>query len=124
MQITIKGHQVEVTPALHEYALGKFERLTRHFVHIGPAEIADRAEIDEADLQLVGGGCVHRGCGECQGRRRGGHQKFFHVQLQLNVTSGIAYRSGTKTTPSEAGATEPALPRAREMMTRTITVAR
>ena len=31
MQITIKGHQVEVTPALHEYALGKFERLTRHF---------------------------------------------------------------------------------------------
>ena len=31
MQITIKGHQVEVTPALHVHALGKFERLTRHF---------------------------------------------------------------------------------------------
>ena len=31
MQITVKGHQVDVTPALHEYATSKFERVTRHF---------------------------------------------------------------------------------------------
>jgi len=34
MQITIKGHQVDVTPALHEYATTKFERVTRHFDHL------------------------------------------------------------------------------------------
>ena len=31
------------------------QRLARQFVLIGPAEVADRAEIDEPDLQLVGG---------------------------------------------------------------------
>jgi putative sigma-54 modulation protein len=34
MQITILGHQVDVTPALHDYATGKFERVTRHFDHL------------------------------------------------------------------------------------------
>jgi putative sigma-54 modulation protein len=34
MQIVVKGHQVEVTHALHEYAVGKFERVTRHFDHL------------------------------------------------------------------------------------------
>ncbi|MEO5622819.1 MAG: ribosome-associated translation inhibitor RaiA [Dokdonella sp.] len=34
MQITVKGHQVDVTPALHDYAAGKFERITRHFDHL------------------------------------------------------------------------------------------
>jgi putative sigma-54 modulation protein len=34
MQITIKGHQVDVTPALHDYATSKFERVTRHFDHL------------------------------------------------------------------------------------------
>jgi putative sigma-54 modulation protein len=29
MQINVKGHQVEVTVALHDYAVGKFERVTR-----------------------------------------------------------------------------------------------
>ena len=34
MQIVVKGHQVEVTNALHDYAVGKFERVTRHFDHL------------------------------------------------------------------------------------------
>lgn len=31
MQITVKGHQVEVTPALRDYANAKFEKALRHF---------------------------------------------------------------------------------------------
>lgn len=31
MQIQVTGHQVEVTPALREYAVGKVERLARLF---------------------------------------------------------------------------------------------
>ena len=34
MQINVKGHQVDVTPALNDYAKGKFERVTRHFDHL------------------------------------------------------------------------------------------
>ena len=34
MQIIIKGHQVDITPALHDYATAKFERITRHFDHV------------------------------------------------------------------------------------------
>ncbi|HJT97675.1 MAG TPA: ribosome-associated translation inhibitor RaiA [Rhodanobacteraceae bacterium] len=34
MQITIQGHQVDVTPALRDYAKNKFERITRHFDHL------------------------------------------------------------------------------------------
>src|ERR1044072_1240208 len=34
MQITIQGHQVDVTPALREYATSKLERVGRHFAHL------------------------------------------------------------------------------------------
>ena len=34
MQITIQSHQVDVTPALRDYATGKFDRVTRHFDHL------------------------------------------------------------------------------------------
>src|SRR5690606_2758860 len=34
MQITIKGHQIDVTPALRQHAEAKLERLTRHFDHL------------------------------------------------------------------------------------------
>ena len=34
MQINVKGHQVDVTPALHDYATSKFDRVTRHFDHL------------------------------------------------------------------------------------------
>ena len=34
MQIQVSGHQVAVTPALREYATGKFNRIVRHFDHL------------------------------------------------------------------------------------------
>jgi putative sigma-54 modulation protein len=34
MQIHVSGHQVVVTPALHDYVSGKFERIVRHFEHL------------------------------------------------------------------------------------------
>lgn len=58
MQITVKGHQVDVTPALHDYAAGKFERITRHFDHLhelsivlGIEKVLHKAE---ATMQLSG----------------------------------------------------------------------
>ncbi|MFI4969143.1 MAG: ribosome hibernation-promoting factor, HPF/YfiA family [Lysobacterales bacterium] len=58
MQITIKGHQVEVTPALHDYAAAKFERITHHFdqlhelsIVLGVEKLLHKAE---ATLQLSG----------------------------------------------------------------------
>ena len=39
MQIIIKGHQVEVTAALREYATAKFDRVARHFDHLHDASI-------------------------------------------------------------------------------------
>lgn len=34
MQIQVSGHQVAVTPALRDYATGKFNRIVRHFEHL------------------------------------------------------------------------------------------
>ena len=39
MQITISGHHVEVTPALREYVLTKFDRLQRHSEHITNTDV-------------------------------------------------------------------------------------
>ncbi len=39
MQITISGHHVEVTPALREYVITKFDRLQRHFDQITNTEV-------------------------------------------------------------------------------------
>ena len=39
MQITISGHHVEVTPALKDYVLAKFERLQRHFDQITNTDV-------------------------------------------------------------------------------------
>jgi putative sigma-54 modulation protein len=39
MQINISGHHVEVTPALREYVLTKFDRLQRHFDQITKTEV-------------------------------------------------------------------------------------
>ena len=58
MQITVKGHQVDVTPALHDYAKSKFERVTRHFDHLhelnvvlGVEKLLHKAE---ATMQFAG----------------------------------------------------------------------
>ena len=34
MQLSISGHHIDVTDALHDYVTSKFDRLTRHFDHI------------------------------------------------------------------------------------------
>ena len=58
MQINVKGHQVEVTAALRDYAAGKFERVTRVFdqlhdvtVVLGIEKLLHKAEVT---MQLSG----------------------------------------------------------------------
>ncbi|MBU0602942.1 MAG: ribosome-associated translation inhibitor RaiA [Gammaproteobacteria bacterium] len=34
MNLTITGHHLEVTPAIHEYVEAKLERVIRHFDHV------------------------------------------------------------------------------------------
>ncbi len=58
MQINVKGHRVEVTNALHEYAVAKFERVTRVFdqlhdvsVVLGVEKLLHKAEVT---MQLSG----------------------------------------------------------------------
>ncbi|MGA9343014.1 MAG: ribosome-associated translation inhibitor RaiA [Rhodanobacteraceae bacterium] len=58
MQIHVKGHQIDVTPALHNYVTSKFERLSRHFDHVielnivlGVEKLLHKAE---ATVQLSG----------------------------------------------------------------------
>lgn len=34
MNLNITGHHVEVTPAIHDYATGKLDRVIRHFDHV------------------------------------------------------------------------------------------
>ncbi len=47
------------------------QRLAGELMLIGPAEIADRAEVNEADFQLVGGG----GCTDAPGKQKAGSQR-------------------------------------------------
>jgi putative sigma-54 modulation protein len=58
MQITIQGHQVDVTAALNDYVTKKFERVARHFddlrevsVVLSVEKVLQRAE---ATLQFSG----------------------------------------------------------------------
>jgi putative sigma-54 modulation protein len=39
MQINISGHHIDVTPALRDYVLNKFDRLQRHFDNITTSEV-------------------------------------------------------------------------------------
>ena len=39
MRINISGHHVEVTAALKDYVLNKFDRLQRHFDHITNTDV-------------------------------------------------------------------------------------
>lgn len=34
MNLTLTGHQLDVTPAIRAYVTGKLERITRHFDHV------------------------------------------------------------------------------------------
>ena len=59
MQINLTGHHVEVTDALRDYVVGKFERLERHFGHISNVHVIlnveKLAQIAEATLHVNGG---------------------------------------------------------------------
>lgn len=59
MQINLTGHHVEVTEALRDYVINKFERLERHFDHIGNVyvilTVEKLAHIAEATLNVNGG---------------------------------------------------------------------
>ena len=114
-----------------------YERLTRVVVLVGPAEVADRAKVDEPDLQLVGGrGAARDAPGKQQ--RSGGREKCFPHRQSPNSRGepnsgnaaphrgrpeGETQRSGTNTVPSAAGAVEPPV-RVRDSSTSTMTVAR
>ncbi len=58
MRIETHGHEIEVTPALRDYVVGKFERLSRHFDQ--PLEIRVQLNLDkphhrvEATLKISG----------------------------------------------------------------------
>ncbi|MHC2703024.1 hypothetical protein ACVMHZ_006187 [Bradyrhizobium liaoningense] len=64
------GHVFEVG-GLDLVAQFLHQRLTTEVVLIGPAEVSDRTHIDEADLQLVGGG----GCTDIPGKQKPGSQR-------------------------------------------------
>lgn len=59
MQINLTGHHVEVTDALRDYVISKFERLERHFDHISNVHVIlnveKLAQIAEATLHVSGG---------------------------------------------------------------------
>jgi putative sigma-54 modulation protein len=39
MNLTISGHHLDVTPALHNYVVSKLERVVRHFDHVVNAAV-------------------------------------------------------------------------------------
>jgi putative sigma-54 modulation protein len=57
MQINFTGHHIEITPALHEFAVGKFEKLLRHFEKIGSINVVFSVEklrhIAEATIHVT-----------------------------------------------------------------------
>ncbi len=114
---------------------------------IGPAEIADRAEIDESDLELVGRllapGMVPGMMAATANAAAAAAAAAVATTLISCSNSGFfdgwcgcpdaaparaqpvaVQRSGTNTRPNEAGAADPARPRPRDIATSTITVAR
>lgn len=59
MQISFTGHNVDVTPALREFTVDKFNKLERHFdkitsIHV-VFDIEKLSQIAEASVQVVKG---------------------------------------------------------------------
>lgn len=55
MQINISGHHVEVTPALRDYVISKFNRIQRHFDQINASEVTLTVE----KLRQKAEACLH-----------------------------------------------------------------
>lgn len=58
MQISFTGHQIEITPALREFATDKFDRLQRHFERITSINVIftvnNLDQIAEATVRVPG----------------------------------------------------------------------
>jgi len=58
MQLTISGHQVELTDALKSYVETRFQKLERHFDGIGSAQVVltveKQRQIAEATIHVSG----------------------------------------------------------------------
>ena len=58
MQISISGHQVDLSEALKSYVTTKFERIERHFDHISSAQVIlsleKQRQIAEATIRVSG----------------------------------------------------------------------
>ncbi|MBS0555855.1 MAG: ribosome-associated translation inhibitor RaiA [Proteobacteria bacterium] len=54
MQINVSGHQVAVTPALRDYAVGKLDRVVRRFDHLHDVAVTLSVEklLQKADATL------------------------------------------------------------------------
>src|SRR5258705_4361369 len=52
-------------------------------VLVGPAEIADRSEIDESDLEFVGGGSAEQACSSNEHRCGRRDENLFHGYLRF-----------------------------------------
>ena len=59
MQLSVTGHHIELTPALRNYVIRKFERLERHFDHVGDVHVILSVEKlrqkAEATIHIRGG---------------------------------------------------------------------
>ena len=57
MQINFTGHRLEITPALREYTISKFEKLSRHFDHITSIhvvfDVEKLSQIAEATIHVT-----------------------------------------------------------------------
>jgi putative sigma-54 modulation protein len=58
MQLTVTGHHIDITPALHDYVTSKLDRLERHFDNVTRMHVVLTVEKlrhkAEADLSLNG----------------------------------------------------------------------
>jgi putative sigma-54 modulation protein len=62
MQLSITGHQVDLTDSLKEYVSSKFNKLERHFDQISKAQVtlSIQKQVQRADASLhVTGGELH-----------------------------------------------------------------
>lgn len=59
MQINISGHHVEITDAIRQHVLDKFQKLERHFEHITSIqvilEVEKNRQTAEATVHIKGG---------------------------------------------------------------------
>jgi putative sigma-54 modulation protein len=62
MQVTISGHHIDVTSALHDFVTSKLERLERHFDHISKINVTlsveKQRQMADASIHIAGADVV------------------------------------------------------------------